>query len=119
MNSVPNDNFADRQRASSVAKQALLEKMRPKAAATDPLFDQREAMRKAELAQVRQDRADTKAAVREAAAAAEAARLEAQAAAEQAALDAKRGERKERKQLTKVEAKAKRDARYAARKARK
>ena len=35
-----------------------------------------------------------------------------------AALDAKRGERKERKALTKAEAKAKRDARYAARKAR-
>ena len=34
------------------------------------------------------------------------------------ALDAKRGERKERKALTKAEAKAKRDARYAARKAR-
>ena len=33
-------------------------------------------------------------------------------------LDAKRGERKERKALTKAEAKAKRDARYAARKAR-
>jgi hypothetical protein len=36
-----------------------------------------------------------------------------------AALDAKRGERKERKALTKAEAQAKRDARYAARKARK
>ena len=43
------------------------------------------------------------------------------AAAHEAAakcLEAKRGERKERKQLTKVEQKAKRDARYAARKAR-
>ena len=35
-----------------------------------------------------------------------------------AALEAKRGERKERKILTKAEQKAKRDARYAARKAR-
>ena len=35
-----------------------------------------------------------------------------------AALDAKRGERKERKALTKAEQKVKRDARYAARKAR-
>jgi len=43
-----------------------------------------------------------------------------QAEADRAAaeLDAKRGERKERKALTKAEAKAARDARYAARKAR-
>jgi hypothetical protein len=40
------------------------------------------------------------------------------AAAEAAALESRRGERKERKQLTKAEAKAKRDAKYAARKAR-
>ena len=47
----------------------------------------------------------------------EAARLSDEAVAA-AALDAKRGERKERKALTKAEAKAKRDARYAARKSR-
>ena len=46
--------------------------------------------------------------------------LEAEAArqAEEAALEAKRGERKERKALSKAEQKARRDARYAARKAR-
>ena len=41
------------------------------------------------------------------------------AAAEDAALQVKRGQRKERKALSAAEAKAKRDAKYAARKARK
>jgi hypothetical protein len=49
---------------------------------------------------------------------AEEAARQADADVEAAALDAKRGERKERKALTKAEAQAKRDARYAARKAR-
>ena len=68
----------------------------------------REEIKARELAAVRQARAEAK----------EAARLEA-LAREEAALEAKRGERKERKALTKAEQKAKRDAKYAARKARK
>ncbi len=47
----------------------------------------------------------------------EAARLEKENS-EQAILEARRAERKERKALTKVEQKAARDAKYAARKAR-
>ncbi len=110
--------LTDRLAAATEAKAALLAKMKPKAAVTDPLFDQREAMRAAELQGVREARAAEKAAAAEAVAAARAADVEAIAAAEAAALAAKRGDRKERKQLTKAEAQAKRDAKYAARKAR-
>jgi hypothetical protein len=76
-------------------------------------------MRAAELQRVRDERAAAKAEKKLAAAeAAETVRLADEATAA-AALDAKRGERKERKALTKAEQKAKRDDRYAARKARK
>jgi hypothetical protein len=110
--------FADRQQTAADAKKALLAKFQPKPTVADPLFHEREAMRLAELERVRQERADAKAAAALATAEAkELARLEAEAL-EAAALDAKRGERKERKALTKAEQKAKRDERYAARKAR-
>lgn len=113
-----NTGFADRQKTAAEAKKALLAKLQPKPAVTDPLFEQREAIRAAELERVRLERAEAKAIAAQAAAdAKEAARLE-QEALEAAALDAKRGERKERKALTKAEQKAKRDERYAARKAR-
>jgi hypothetical protein len=119
MPEIQNTGFADRQKSASEAKRALLAKFRPKPTVTDPLFAERAAMREAELKAVREDRAVAKAAVKQAQADAEEAALQAQAEIEAAALDAKRGERKERKALTKAEEKAKRDARYAARKARK
>jgi hypothetical protein len=118
MKHTPNAGFADRLKASGEAKKALLEKFKPKPAVTDPLFAERAAMREAELEQVRQDRAAAKAAKKQAIADAEQAAREAEALLSSNALDAKRGARKERKALTKVEAKAKRDARYAARRAR-
>ena len=62
--------------------------------------------------------AAAKAAAKQALADAEEAARQAAAEREAAELEAKRGERKERKALTKAEAKAARDARYAARKAR-
>jgi hypothetical protein len=100
--------FAERLTAQQEAKKALLAKLKPKPMITAAVFESREEIRERELAAVRQARADAK----------EAARLDAEAR-ELAALEAKRGERKERKALTKAEQKAKRDAKYAARKARK
>ncbi len=99
--------FTDRLSTAAEAKKALLAKMKTKPTVTDPDFDKRHELRAAELEAVRKARADAK----------EALRLEA-LAREEEALALKRDERKERKQLSKAEQKAKRDARYAARKAR-
>jgi len=114
--------LTDRLSAAADAKAALLAKMKPRPTVVDPLFEQRAALRaaeaKAELEGVRSARADEKEATRQAAADAAAADHAAIAAAQDAALAEKRGARKERKQLTKAEAQSKRDARYAARKAR-
>ena len=118
MTELLNTGFADRLKTASAAKSALLAKFRPKPTVVDPLFHERAAMRSAELARVRDERALAKEAARQALADAQAAAVQARADLEAEALNAKRGDRKERKALTKVEAKAKRDARYAARKAR-
>jgi hypothetical protein len=118
MKDLKGSGLTDRLAAAAEAKAALLAKMKPKAAVTDPLFAERAAMREAELKEVRAARADEKEAARQLAADAEAAAQAVLVAAEEAALADKRGARKERKQLTKAEAQAKRDARYAARKAR-
>jgi hypothetical protein len=110
--------FAERLKAAAEAKARRLARFKPKAAVTDPLFDQRDAMKAAELDQVRADRGEARQAAKDASAAVEAAVVQATADAAAADLDAKRGVRKERKALSKAEAQAKRDARYAARKAR-
>ena len=98
--------FADRLSAQAEARKALVAKLKPKPTIQATDLESREVIRERELAAVRQARADAKEAARQAA-----------AAAELAALEAKRGDRKERKALTKAEQKAKRDAKYAARKA--
>lgn len=117
-----NSGFADRLKTASEAKKALLAKFQAKPTVTDPLHAQRAVLKAAakanELQQVRAERSAAKALARQAALDEEEAVRQAQADVEAAALDLKRGERKERKALTKAEAKAKRDARYAARKAR-
>lgn len=119
MTELQGTSFADRLTAAAEAKRAMLAKFKPKAAVAAPQPVDRAALRAAELEQVRNHRAGAKAAKRQALAhAAEVARLAEEAAAA-TALEAKRGERKERKALSKAEQKAKRDARYAARKARK
>ncbi len=118
MSELLKTGFADRIKTASAAKSALLAKFKARPTVVDPLFSERAAMRTAELDAVRERRAEAKATAKQALADAAAAALQAQADLEAAALDAKRGDRKERKALTKVEAKAKRDARYAARKAR-
>ncbi|HEY1449035.1 MAG TPA: DUF6481 family protein [Caulobacteraceae bacterium] len=102
-----NPGHAERQAAAIEARKALLAKMKPKPTVTAPDFESREQIRARELEAVRKARAETK----------EAARLEAEAR-EAANLEAIRGERRERKALTKAEQKARRDAKYAARKAR-
>jgi len=110
--------FADRLKASTAAKQALVAKFKPKPMQTDPNFADRAAERAAEVERVRLARAEAKAAKEQARVdAAEAAAL-AKAQAEEADLEANRGARRERKALSAAEAKAKRDAKYAARKAR-
>lgn len=117
MTELQGTGFAERLTAAAEAKRAMLEKFKPKPTVVAPPID-RAALRAAELEEVRRDRAIAKAAKRQAVADATDARLLAEAATAAAALDVKRGERKQRKALTKAEQKAKRDARYAARKAR-
>lgn len=119
MRNALRDGFDDRLQAQADARKALLAKFQPKPTVTDPQIGERAAQRAAELTRVRLDRAEARAARKQAAEDAVVAAREADEAVAAAALDAKRGERKERKALTKAEAKAKRDARYAARKARK
>jgi len=110
--------FADRLKSAARAKQSLIDQLRPKPGQIDPLHAERKAMRQRELAAVRAERLADRAAKKQVAAdlAAEAVRV--QIAAEETALSLKRGVRKERKALSAAEAKAKRDAKYAARKAR-
>lgn len=118
MRDLKGSGLTDRLAAAAEAKTALLAKLKPKPTVTDPLFAEREAMKAEALDAVRQQRAVERADAKQAAvdkAVAAQALIDADEAAQ---LADKRGVRKERKQLGKAEAKAKRDARYAARKAR-
>ena len=125
-----NDIF-ERRNAANEAKKALLERFKAKPAADDPAVLARQAERKAilearavreaEKARLKQERLAREAAEKAAReAAAEAARLEAEEKArEEAALrDAEENERIARVLADEAERKAKRDARYAARKSR-
>ena len=97
---------AERLASAAEAKKALVAKLKPKPMVAAPVFESRVDIRERELEAVRLRRAEEKEAARIAA--------EEKLAAE---LEAKRGDRKERKALTKAEQKEKRDAKYAARKA--
>lgn len=121
----------ERRNAANEAKKALLERFKARPAADDPAVLARQAERKAilearaireaEKARLKQERLAAEAAEKAAReAAAEAARLEAEAKArEEAALrEAEENERISRVLADEAERKAKRDARYAARKAR-
>lgn len=118
MNDKLKTGFADRLKTAAAAKQAMLDKWRPKPARTDPHHAQRAELRARELEAVRTARSALKAAKQQAAADAVIDAERARAAEQEAALAAKRGERKERKALSAAESKAKRDAKYAARQAR-
>jgi len=118
MKDLKGSGLADRLASAAGAKAALMAKFKPRAAVTAPPGETRTEMRHGELTAVRHSRADAKAAKRLASDERAAAQQAAVVQAEEEALAAKRGVRKARKQLTKAEAQAKRDARYAARKAR-
>ena len=110
--------FTDRLTAAAEAKKAMLARMKPKPTVSDPNFVDRATRKAEELAAKRALHEADKEKARQESEARKALEAEAAREAEEAALEAKRGERKERKALSKAEQKAKRDARYAARKAR-
>jgi hypothetical protein len=107
-------NFDDRISAAAAAKQALLERFRARPSPDDPAEIERQASLKA-IADAR----DVRAAERRAAKEAELQRLAAEAAARKAAELAAAQEAKRQAALQEAERKAARDAKYAARKARK
>ncbi len=106
-------NFDDRLSAAAAAKQALLERFRARPGADDPAVIAQQANLKA-IADAR----DARAAERRAAKEAEAARAAAEAAARRAQDQIAATEAKARAAAIEAERKAARDARYAARKAR-
>jgi hypothetical protein len=106
-------NFDDRISAAAAAKQALLERFRARPAADDPGEIARQDALKA-IADAR----DVRAAERRAAKEAELARLAAEEAAKKAAADLAAKEARARAAALEAERKAARDAKYAARKAR-
>jgi len=111
------DTFADRLETATKAKQALLERARAKDPTKDPEFAARQEARAAAYARQEResDRLIAKLAEREKEAAERDARK-----AEQVALEAERAGRVTRQKTASLaEQKAARDARYAARKARK
>ena len=110
--------FAERITAQTEAKKALLAKFKPKPMLVPEEFVDSRTRKAEELEAVRRERAEAKEAARLAAIEAERIAREEAEKAEEEALLAKKGERKVRKALTKAEQKIKRDARYAARKAR-
>jgi hypothetical protein len=107
-------NFDDRLSAAAAAKQALLERFRARPPADDPA----EIARQAALQAVA-DARDARAAERKAAKDAEAARLAAEQAVLKAQAEAAAKEAKLHAATLEAERKAARDAKYAARKARK
>ena len=117
--------FGDRLKTAKEAKDALLGKFRARPAADDPAVAEKQAARKA-VSDAREARlAERKAlaseqeAAQNAKAEREAAERIAHEAAEQEQKDREAAERVERESTLKAERKAARDARYAARKARK
>ena len=107
-------NFDDRLSAAAAAKQALLERFRSRPTAGDPAWIEQQAALKA-IADAR----DARAAERKAAKEAEAARLAAEEAERRAQAQAAAAEARKRAAADEAERKAARNARYAARKARK
>ena len=107
-------NFDDRLNAAAAAKQALLERFRSRPSAGDPAWIEQQAALKAVA-----DARDARNAERKAAKEAEAARVAAEAAARRTQEQVAAAEAKARAAALEAERKAARDARYAARKARK
>jgi hypothetical protein len=108
----------ERLKFAAEAKAKRLETFKPKVAAPDPQFAERQALRAAELNRVRAEHEQAKAERRQVTADAAAAAEQVVADEALAAQEAIKGKRKARKVLSAAEAKDKRDARYAARRAR-
>lgn len=115
---IPHDSFADRRSTSAAARSALIAAFKPKLAqpASEPI--NRAGERTARLKQVRDDRAQARTMRKAAALAHQEAAAQAVTDPETTASGDRRGERKARETLSAADAKAKRDARYAARQAR-
>ncbi len=114
------NKFGERQSASAEAKRAILAKFQSRPSADDPEVQARAAERKA-IAEAREVRMAQRRLEREAEAARQAAEREAALAAEaqrRKEEEAAAAEALRREALLKLEQKAARDARYAARKAR-
>lgn len=107
--------FNERLNAQAEARKALLEKFKPKPTVQPEVFETRAQRKARELEEVRAKRAAEKEEARLRAEEAERARLEALANNEELQLELKRAERKERKAAAKAEARAKREAKSAAR----
>ena len=107
-------NFDDRLSAAAAAKQALLDRFRSRPSAGDPAWIEQQAALKA-IADAREARAAERKAAKEA----EAARVAAEQAAFVTEEQRAAAEAKARVAAVEAERKAARDARYAARKARK
>jgi hypothetical protein len=107
--------FTERLSAQAEARKALLAKMKPKPTVRPAEFETSAQKKARELEEVRARRAREKEEARLQAELAEAARLEALANNEEHQLELKRQERKDRKAVAKAEARAKREAKSAAR----
>ena len=107
--------FSERLSAQAEARKALLAKMKPKPTVRPEVFETTAQKKARELEEVRARRAAEREEARRRAEEAEEARREAIANDEQLQLEMKRAERKERKAAAKAEARAKREAKAAAR----
>ena len=113
MKQAANPGFNDRLTAAAEAKKAMLARFKPKPTVVAENLVDRATRREQELEAVRQARAEEKERQRIERAASEEAQQAARVAEEQALLEAKRTQRKERKQLEKMDAQSRRAARLA------
>ena len=113
MKQTVNPGFNDRLTAAAEAKKAMLARFKPKPTVVAETFVDRAVVREQELETVRKTRAEEKERQRIERAASEEAQQAAAFAREQAELEAKRNQRKERKQLEKMDAQSRRAARLS------
>jgi Family of unknown function (DUF6481) len=118
MSGYTNKNFSERLSTAAEARKAMLDKFRARPTADDPAVVARQEARQA-ISDARQARTAEKEAARRAEEAREAAERSAREAAEQEQRLREAAELAEREAALETERKAARDARYAARKARK
>ena len=118
MSSPPNKNFNERLSTAAKAKKAMLEKFRARPTADDPAVVARRETRQA-ISAAREARNSEREAARAELQAREAAERQARELADQDQQVREAAERAEREVTLESERKAARDARYAARKARK